>query len=283
MDALRQPLAALTGFAFASLLLLVWVAVGTTVALAVNALASDIPLDVLTDDPRVAMTPTIMGASALFQAVGMGLVTFLLARWTTDTDDSRSEAVIGTLWPGRWPWWVAGGLGGLTVGFLPGWIASAIIERVPELGGTLEVLSETLSEPDPFGKALLVLAICAGAPVFEELAFRGYVWHHLERVAPGWVVWITTSLVFAMYHVDPVQSPSLIPTALFLGFLRWRSGSIGPCILAHFVNNALATLSLLAAGAESGGPISLAAASAGMAFSIFCCIVAFLLDRRGQP
>jgi membrane protease YdiL (CAAX protease family) len=279
MDALRQPLAALTGFVLASLVLLAWVAVGSAVALAVHAMRTDIPLEQLAEDPLVAMTPSIMGASALFQAVGMGLVTVLLARWTTDTALERRHAVFGPV-RGRWMWWAAAGFGGLTVGFLPGWIASAIIERVPELGGTLEILSETLREPAPVGKTLLVLAICVGAPIFEELAFRGYVWHHLERIAPGWVVWIGSSVVFAAYHVDPVQSPSLLPTALFLGFLRWQSGSIGPCILAHFVNNALATVALLTAGAESDGPISLGFASAGMVFTVVCCLAAFLLDRR---
>ena len=280
VDALRQPLTALFGFAIASLLLLAVVAIGSAVAVAVYALYAQIPLQDLADDPLVAMTPTIMGGSALCQAVGMGLVTVFLARWTTDTAESRSDALFGPVRPGPWMYWVAGGVGGLTVGFLPGWIASAILQELPELGGTLEALSKTLLEPDPVGKSLLVLAICGGAPLFEELAFRGYVWHHLERIAPGWVVWIATSLVFAFYHVDPVQSPSLIPTALFLGFLRWRSGSVGPCILAHFVNNALATVSLLSIGAESEGSISLAAASAGMAFSILCCLVAFAVERR---
>ena len=41
--------------------------------------------------------------------------------------------------------------------------------------------------------------------------------------------------------MDPTHVVGLLPTALLLGLLRWHSGSILPCILAHLINNFLAS------------------------------------------
>lgn len=85
-----------------------------------------------------------------------------------------------------------------------------------------------------FGAAVVTAAIC------EEFLFRGLLLQLLRRRS-GWVVAIVSSaLLFAVFHLNPVV---LVPVALvgaYLAVLVWRSGSLYPAILAHALNNGLA-------------------------------------------
>ena len=102
--------------------------------------------------------------------------------------------------------------------------------------------------------------LCFGVGLAEELIFRGFLWALVERavnavrgrftgVSPDegltlatWIAFFVTSIAFAMFHMDPIQSTALIFTAFILGWLRMVSRSIWPCIVLHFVNNTLATV-----------------------------------------
>lgn len=178
-------------------------------------------------------------------------------------------------------------VGGLCVGLLPGWIAGQLSEAFPDLAnsGTLEAIAELLTDGPWFGRVLLIVTIVIGAPILEELCFRGLLWNAVERIAPGLygqgLALVITSLAFAVAHADPIQSPALLFTAFFLGWLRLMSGSLWPCILAHFVNNALAaTLGLVLAGAEDDVGPSLWLALAGFAITMFVTVIAVFVRRR---
>jgi hypothetical protein len=53
---------------------------------------------------------------------------------------------------------------------------------------------------------------------------------------------IVTTLAFAMFHLEPVHVIGLLPTALYLGWLRMRTGSVKLCIVVHAINNGLAVI-----------------------------------------
>lgn len=106
------------------------------------------------------------------------------------------------------------------------------------------------------GKSTAALAaaavfVCVIAPVAEEFFFRGFVFGVLRRiplVAAGrdlgpWLGAVLTGLLFGLAHASSAQGRYLIPLA-FLGFVlclvRWRTGSLYPCIALHSLNNALA-------------------------------------------
>jgi uncharacterized protein len=100
---------------------------------------------------------------------------------------------------------------------------------------------------DPVGVVLLVLITVVGAPVVEELFFRGLVLRSIEkRFGPRWALW-GSSIVFAAVHVQALQFPALLMIGLVLGWLALRTGRLGPSICAHLVFNGTATLTLLTA------------------------------------
>jgi membrane protease YdiL (CAAX protease family) len=92
--------------------------------------------------------------------------------------------------------------------------------------------------------ALLVgLALLAGlAPLVEELVFRGLLYGWLAgRWGPGIAV-IGSSLAFAAAHVELAHVILVLPLGLVFGWLRWRSGSLWPSLVAHMANNGLAVV-----------------------------------------
>ncbi|MGZ4431490.1 MAG: CPBP family intramembrane glutamic endopeptidase, partial [Gaiellales bacterium] len=83
----------------------------------------------------------------------------------------------------------------------------------------------------------LLLAVClvvlgVGAPVSEELLFRGLGFATLGRFALP-----ATSLLFAVAHALPVLIPPVLIVGLVLGELRRRTHSILPGIAVHATLN----------------------------------------------
>jgi hypothetical protein len=91
----------------------------------------------------------------------------------------------------------------------------------------------------------LMLTVTSVGPLVEELLFRGVLLSALmQRWRVGQAAAIS-SLAFALVHLPGLQwqwyaLPDLLLLALALGWLRLRSGSIWPSVLAHGVNNLLA-------------------------------------------
>lgn len=131
---------------------------------------------------------------------------------------------------------------GLTVGWLPGWIGHVLRELAPWLElGSLDAIEDMLTTGAWPVRAINAVSVVLGAGVVEELVFRGFAWDAIRRAAPPWVTWMLTSLLFAAYHMDPMHVLALMPTAFALGWVRWTTGSILPCIVLHAVNNGFAT------------------------------------------
>ncbi|HEX3541351.1 MAG TPA: CPBP family intramembrane glutamic endopeptidase [Acidimicrobiales bacterium] len=92
--------------------------------------------------------------------------------------------------------------------------------------------------------ALLLIFFAIGAPIVEELFFRGLVLRSLGRWL-GPVVGIAGSaVVFGLAHFELLQLPGLILFGVILGVLAWRTGRLGPGIVAHAAFNAVPVLTL---------------------------------------
>lgn len=78
--------------------------------------------------------------------------------------------------------------------------------------------------------------------VFEEMAFRGFLFYDLMGSFNGRTTIVITSLLFTISHFNLFSSFWIFPFALFLGYLRLRYRSLWYCMLVHFCHNLLAVI-----------------------------------------
>lgn len=83
------------------------------------------------------------------------------------------------------------------------------------------------------------------APVAEELLLRGETFARASAfLGPAGTI-VATALLFCLAHmsIDPgakgalARPLTLLPLAITLGWLRWRTGRLWPCILLHGWSN----------------------------------------------
>jgi membrane protease YdiL (CAAX protease family) len=143
-------------------------------------------------------------------------------------------------------------VGGLTIGFFPGWVAVKLSEAFPELGlGALEAINSGLSDGSLPARLMMALVVAVIGPVAEEFVFRGFVWERLRAFLPMPAVWVVSSLIFAAYHGDPVHVLAVSITGLYLGWFRWMTGSIWPAVLVHVLNNSLGATQALTGNVDA--------------------------------
>ena len=112
-----------------------------------------------------------------------------------------------------------------------------------EVGQTAEKLADrAVHAPDVL---LLVLVVVLGAPVVEELFYRGLFLRAVERRWGGGVAIVLTSAVFAALHFQPYDFLALFLFGVIAAVLAVRTGRLGPGIWAHLAFNLTAVISLL--------------------------------------
>jgi membrane protease YdiL (CAAX protease family) len=102
--------------------------------------------------------------------------------------------------------------------------------------------------------ALAAMVISIG-PLVEEVLFRGALLSALLRRLPvGWAVAACVLLFGAVHlpglHFEWYALPDLMLLALALCWLRLKSGSLWPAVLAHGVNNMVAMVALFVTVAQ---------------------------------
>ena len=107
---------------------------------------------------------------------------------------------------------------------------------------------EIVQSPGQLGLSLLLLAVLA--PLVEELVFRGLIYGWLTGRWGKTVGWIVSSLAFAAAHTEPAHIVLVLPLGLLFGWLRQRTDSLLPSLVAHIANNGLALIA--AAYLENG-------------------------------
>jgi membrane protease YdiL (CAAX protease family) len=87
---------------------------------------------------------------------------------------------------------------------------------------------------------LLVAVVVFGAPIIEELFYRGLLQRSLaDRFSEGPVV-VAVAAIFALVHFRAVEIPGLFAFGLLLGFAALRSRRLGMPIMIHIGFNATA-------------------------------------------
>jgi hypothetical protein len=128
---------------------------------------------------------------------------------------------------------------------------TALYSALVHLHGTDKLPSELGATHSTAALIAASVFVCAIAPMAEEFFFRGFIFGGLRNIplrigsfdgAP-WVAAVLTGILFGLAHTGSASSQYLIPLG-FLGFVlclvRWRTGSLYPCMALHSANNALA-------------------------------------------
>jgi membrane protease YdiL (CAAX protease family) len=89
---------------------------------------------------------------------------------------------------------------------------------------------------------LLVLLVAVGAPIVEEIVYRGCLQTQFVSAAGAVIGVVVTAVIFAAIHLSPVEFPALFVFALLLGFVRQKTGTLGLPIVTHFAFNATGLL-----------------------------------------
>ena len=133
--------------------------------------------------------------------------------------------------------------GGTTIGIIPAWIVSFLAETFPSLKPEdLQIVSEFMANGIGPIQILFFILIVFFVPAMEEFLFRGLLWKLFEWKLSPFYTWITISILFASVHMEPLHVFGLLPLSFFVGWLRYRTDKLGPSIVAHMANNAVACL-----------------------------------------
>ena len=118
----------------------------------------------------------------------------------------------------------------------------------PEVSGPVRDLLDQSQGPAYLG---LLASVAVGAPIVEELFFRGLLLRSLQRRMPDAAAVAVSAVVFGLAHGStlPAEAVVLVIVSLtafgaVLAFLALRTGRLGPGIVAHAVFNLFTVLYL---------------------------------------
>lgn len=98
----------------------------------------------------------------------------------------------------------------------------------------------------PLPAVTLFLVVWLIAPMCEELLFRGALWRAFEHWRLNrWLIFIVTTLLFSVAHLELLRTPLLIVISLPIGLARMLTGNLLSSIVAHQANNLLPAIGLL--------------------------------------
>lgn len=97
------------------------------------------------------------------------------------------------------------------------------------------------------GVLALIVVVVLGAPLVEELVYRGLLQRSLVRRAGAFVGVTLATVWFALVHVQPVEYPGLLIAGAAFGVPAVLTDRLGASVMAHVAFNA-AGLAVVAAG-----------------------------------
>jgi membrane protease YdiL (CAAX protease family) len=121
-------------------------------------------------------------------------------------------------------------------------IVESIVGPMKEmLQSMMKLLLETSSVPE----FLFVGLVVAVVPSFvEEFYFRGLVQTLFVKAWSPLGGAVLSGVLFGLFHLNPFDAIGLMALGVFFGYTRYRSASLVPPILLHFLNNFLAVVAV---------------------------------------
>lgn len=164
---------------------------------------------------------------SLVLASAFSLCLFVKLKW----------APVSANWLRSHPWAVLTWAALLSLGsILP---SEWIVEKMQvEMSQAQEQLFEQI-----MGKPIGYLAIGIFAPLVEELVFRGAILRKLLTLFSQrwhWAAIAISALIFGLMHGNLAQGMHAFVIGLLIGWMFYRTGSILPGVMFHWVNNTVA-------------------------------------------
>jgi ABC-2 type transport system permease protein/sodium transport system permease protein len=111
-----------------------------------------------------------------------------------------------------------------------------------------ETVKKLLSDWQTVPLLWILLALGLAPGVCEECFFRGLLYNGLRQHLKAWGTIAATAFLFGLFHVvlaGGAAPERFIPSTLMgflLGWVRWRSASLLPCVFLHSVHNSILLL-----------------------------------------
>jgi uncharacterized protein len=131
---------------------------------------------------------------------------------------------------------MAAGLSGLIA--LMFMAAQALGESVPYIKNVLQDYADLSQAFSGDGSMVwIVVSTCIAVPIAEELIFRGLIMNELRRVMPLWLAVVLQGVLFALFHMNTVQTLYVLIPGILLGAVYAWTRSIAVPIAMHIAFN----------------------------------------------
>lgn len=124
-------------------------------------------------------------------------------------------------------------------------VAAALSAVFGEFDSSAGELAKSLND-FPVQRLLFALAVGFGAPIVEELCYRGLLQTSLlKRGMSKWLSIVISAALFAAMHMEPIRFLLLFAIGLILGLARVHRNNTSTAIVAHMVNNLPGAIGIL--------------------------------------
>jgi len=134
-------------------------------------------------------------------------------------------------------------------GFDSIWSYVGLVVLVPALGINylyhsflVELMDPDFARPDYMegGEISIwipIFFVCVCPAIVEETSFRGLIQGWLMRAITPLKAIVFAGFLFTVLHFNILSFPYLFALGCLLGWVKWKTGSIYPAILIHFLHN----------------------------------------------
>lgn len=120
------------------------------------------------------------------------------------------------------------------------WLTNTDLDKLSEPAQQLGDKADS-----PFGVFVLFAAVAIGAPIAEEIFFRGLLLRSIEKRFGTATAVVGSSVIFGATHFQALQFAALTGAGAVFALLAVRSDRLGPAIFAHMAFNGLTVASLV--------------------------------------
>lgn len=124
---------------------------------------------------------------------------------------------------------------------------------------------------------LFYVTVAVLPALVEEFAFRGVILGLLRKHSDSLAI-LVSGIMFGLMHGNFTQIPFATAVGLILGFIAVKANSLIPCIIVHFLNNALSVTQMLIS--EYSGLSQVASDTINILITLVVCglgIISFII------